>query len=105
MKEERRTKNARNGIRGPAVSGAPYTTDGKSRTGDFAGTKATGADVNGLVSPVDDSPNLTDVCLPGSAGLAIRVGNGVPERDFLIAIFALSHDVHLHKTRPIGQSI
>ena len=89
----RKRRGAEDRIRDSAFLGrVPYTTNGKSRTGDFAGTKATGADVNGLVGSVDDSPNLTDVCLPGSVGFAMRVGNGVPESDLLLAKFALSHD-------------
>ena len=58
---------------------------------DLSGTKATGANVHGSVSTVNHSLNSTNVRLPGSVGLAVRVGHVVSEGNALAADTALSH--------------
>jgi hypothetical protein len=58
---------------------------------DLSRTKATGANVDGLGRTVDNGLNAADVCLPGSVGLAVRVGNVVSEDDALAADFTLCH--------------
>jgi hypothetical protein len=54
-------------------------------------TKATGANVDGLVRAVDNCLYAADVCLPGSVGLAVRVGNVVSKDNALAADFTLCH--------------
>ena len=58
---------------------------------DLSRTKATRANVNGLVRSVDNGLYTADVCLPGSVGLTVRVGNVVSEDDALSADFTLCH--------------
>ena len=58
---------------------------------DLSGTKATRADRNGGMSTVNNCLNLTDVRLPGSVGLTVRVGNVMTEGHALTADAALSH--------------
>ena len=60
---------------------------------DLSRTKATGANVDGLGGAVDNCLNAADVCLPGSVGLAVRVGNVVSEDNALAANFTLCHFV------------
>ena len=57
----------------------------------LAGTKATGANGNGCIRAVNNCLNLTNVGLPGSVGLAVRVGNVMTEGHALAADTALSH--------------
>ena len=61
------------------------------RTLYLAGTKATCANVNSCVRTVYNSLNLSDVRLPGSVCLTVRVGNIVTECYALAAYIALSH--------------
>ena len=63
----------------------------KLSTVNLTGTKATGANSNGLGSTVNNCLYLTDVGLPGSVGLAVRVGNVVTKGNALAADTALSH--------------
>ena len=58
---------------------------------DLSGTKATGANCNGGMSTVNNCLNLTNVRLPGSVGLTVRVGNVMTEGHALTADAALSH--------------
>lgn len=58
---------------------------------DLSGTKATGANINSGVCTVNNCLNLTDVRLPGSVSLAVRVGNVVTKGNALTADTALSH--------------
>ncbi len=58
---------------------------------DLSGTKATGANVNGTVSTVNYCLYLTDVGLPGSVGLTVRVGNVVSKGNALTANATFSH--------------
>ena len=58
---------------------------------DLAGTETTGTNVNGLVGTVNNCRHLSDVGLPGSVGLAVRVGNVMTEGHALAADTALSH--------------
>ena len=57
----------------------------------LAGTKATRANADGLMSTVNDSLYLSDVRLPGSVGLAVGVRHVVSEGNALTADTALSH--------------
>ena len=54
-------------------------------------TKATRANCNSLVRTVNNRLYLADVRLPGSVGLAVRVGNVVTKGNALAADTALSH--------------
>ena len=65
------------------------------RTLDFAGTEATGADINGCVGTAYHCLYLADVRLPGSVSLAMRVGHGVAENHAFTANAALCHLKHL----------
>ena len=58
---------------------------------DLSGTKATGANVNGTVGTVNYCLYLTDIGLPGSVGLAVRVGNVMSKGNALAANATLSH--------------
>ena len=58
---------------------------------DLSGTKATGANRNGGMSTVNDCLYLTDIRLPGSVGLTVRVGYVVTKSHALTADAALSH--------------
>ena len=58
---------------------------------DLSRTKATRANVNGLVGSVDNCLDTADVCLPGSVGLTVRMGNVVSEDNALAADFTLCH--------------
>lgn len=57
----------------------------------LAGTKATGANSNGLVFTVDDSADLSDISLPSSACFTVRVRNVVTECNTLVAVHAFCH--------------
>ena len=57
----------------------------------LSGTKATRANANGGVSTVYNCLNLTNVRLPGSVGLAVRVRNVMSKGNALAANTALSH--------------
>ena len=57
----------------------------------LSGTKATRANVNGSVATINYCLNPTNVGLPGSVGLAVRVRNVVSESNALAADTALSH--------------
>ena len=59
--------------------------------GNLVGTQAVRADINCLVSSADDSLYSSDVGLPCSVGLSVRVGNVVTESNALSADFALCH--------------
>ena len=58
---------------------------------DLSRTKATRANVNRLIATVNYGLYLTDVRLPGSVGLTVRVRNVVSESDALTANAAFSH--------------
>jgi hypothetical protein len=58
----------------------------------LAGTKATGANSNGLGRTVNDSLYLADVGLPSSVCLTIGVGNSVSENNTLTTDTALCHN-------------
>ena len=58
---------------------------------DLAGTETTGTYVNRLRGSVNNSLHLSDVGLPGSVGLAVRVRNVVTEGHALVAYAALCH--------------
>ena len=53
--------------------------------------KATGANVYGLICSVYNGLNLTNVRLPGSVGLTVRVRNVMTEGNTLAANTAFSH--------------
>ena len=53
------------------------------------------ANVNSLVSSAYDSLYSSDVGLPSSVGLSVRVGNIMTECNALAADFALCHSGHL----------
>ena len=57
----------------------------------LSGTKATRANANGGVSTVYNCLNLTNVRLPGSVGLAVRVRHVVSESNALATNTAFSH--------------
>lgn len=61
----------------------------------LTGTKTTGANVNGLVSTVNNSLNLSDVGLPCSVCLTVRVRNIKTENNALAANIAFCHYRHL----------
>ena len=63
--------------------------------GNLVGTQAVRADINCLVSSADDSLYSSDVGLPCSVGLSVRVGNIMTECNALAADFALCHSGHL----------
>ena len=56
----------------------------------LSGAKATRANVNSSVCSVNYSLNSTDVRLPGSVGLTVRVGNVMSEGNALTANATLS---------------
>ncbi len=58
----------------------------------LAGTKATRANSNGLRSTVNDCLYLTDIGLPGSVGLTVRVRNVLTENNTFSTNTALCHD-------------
>ena len=58
---------------------------------DLSGTKATGAYANRLIGTVNLSLYPTNVGLPGSVGLTVRVRYVVSENNALAANTALSH--------------
>ena len=60
-------------------------------TSNCARAEATGANSDGLGSAVDDSLYLTNIGLPGSVGVTIRVGNALSENNALSANFTLCH--------------
>ena len=62
------------------------------RSGNFAGTQAAGANVNGLGSSVYDSLNASDVGLPGSVGLSVGMGYCESELNCFSTDAALCHD-------------
>ena len=57
----------------------------------LAGTHATSAHINRLVTSVYNRLNLFNVRLPHSAGLSVRVRNIVSERNTLLSEFTLCH--------------
>ncbi len=57
----------------------------------LAGTETTGTNINSLRCSVNNSLNFSDVRLPGSVGLAVRVRNVVTESHTLVAYAALCH--------------
>ena len=62
-----------------------------SGTLDLSRAKATGADIYSLVCSVNNGLNLTNVRLPSSVGLTVRVRNVVSKSNALAANTALSH--------------
>ena len=58
---------------------------------DLTGAQATRANINGRVRTVNDCLHLADVGLPGSVGLAVRVGNVVTKSHALAANAAICH--------------
>ena len=65
--------------------------DARSNALYLTGTKATGAYVNGSVATINYSLYPTDVGLPSSVGLTVRVRNVVTEGNALTADTTLSH--------------
>ena len=68
----------------------------KSRTelygsGNLAASQTTGANGYLLVGTVYNSIDLSDVCLPGSSSLSVRVGDIVAEGNALSANAAFCH--------------
>ena len=61
------------------------------RAVDLAGTQATSANRHGGGGTVNNSLYLTDVGLPRTVGLAVRVGNVLTEHNALAAYTALCH--------------
>lgn len=72
-----------------------------NRTGNFVRTQATGANIDRLVRAADNCLYTTDIGLPGSVGLSVRVRNIVTEGNTLAADLALCHCGHLLKTLQI----
>ena len=68
---------------------------------DLSGAKATGADVYCRVGSVNNGLYLTNVRLPSSIGLTVRVGNVMSEGNALTANTALSH-FDTSKILPVG---
>ncbi len=69
----------------------------------LAGTQAAGAYVNGLSCAVYDSLNASDVGLPGSIGLSVRMGNSLSELNSLSTNAALCHCYYLrYLSRYVG---
>lgn len=60
-------------------------------SGNLAASQATGANSNLLVGTVYNSIDLSDVCLPGSSSLSVRVGDIVAEGYALSANTTLCH--------------
>jgi hypothetical protein len=58
---------------------------------DLTRTKATGANSNGFMFTVNNRMNLSDICFPSSAGLAIGMGNVVTECNTFTTIHAFCH--------------
>ena len=70
------------------------------RTGNLAGTQATGAGVNTLRCTVYDSLNTLYVWLPSSVGTSVGVGNLDAESYVLAANFTFCH-FYLHLLKGI----
>ena len=68
----------------------------------LSGTKATRTNANGGMSTVYNCLNLTNVRLPGSVGLAVRVRNVMSKGNALAANTALSHFDTSQKLAPKG---
>ncbi len=66
-----------------------------NRSGNFTGTQAARANVNGLRGAVYDSLNSSDIGLPGSVGLAVGMGYCKSELYCFSADAALCHDIYL----------
>ena len=60
-------------------------------SGNLAASQTTGANRNLLVGTVYNSIDLSDVCLPGSSSLSVRVGDIVAEGNALSANAAFCH--------------
>ncbi len=72
----------------------------------LAGTQAARANVNGLGCTVYNSLNASDVGLPGSVGLSVRMGNSKSKLNCLSANAALCHFYYLRiLSRYVGLSI
>ena len=72
--------------------GHPFDFDlFKSSAGNLVRTKATRAYGNGLRGTVYDRLYLANVGLPGSVGLAVRMGNGSTVNNALSADTAFCH--------------
>ena len=56
------------------------------------GTETTGTNVHGLMLAVYNDLNSSNVRLPGSIGLSVRVRNIVTKGNALLAYAALCHD-------------
>lgn len=67
-------------------------SDNSDGSCDLAGAQAARAYVDGLGSTVDDRLYLSDVGLPGSVGLTVRVGDCETELNGLSTNTALCHD-------------
>jgi len=65
-------------------------------TSNLAGTKATGTYINCLVRTFNNSLNSSDVGLPRSVGLAVRVRYIVSKYYAFSAYITFSHFLHLH---------
>jgi len=64
----------------------------KLNSGYLAGTKATRTNCNGLGCTVNNCSDLTDVGLPSSVCVAVRVRNGVTENNALATDTTLCHN-------------
>ena len=60
-------------------------------SGYLAASQTTGANGDLLIGTVYNSVDLSDVCLPGSSSLSVRVGDIVAEGNALSANTALCH--------------
>lgn len=76
------------------------------KSGSFylACTQTTRADCDGFMGSVDNGADLSDVGLPGSAGLAVGVGNIVAERNALSAVHTFCHILHLPRFFGLSQT-
>ena len=104
-KDEKITKKGKKITKAKIPSSIFYVSKQKptesNRTGNFVRTQATGANIDRLVRAADNCLYTTDIGLPGSVGLSVRVRNIVTEGNTLAADLALCHCGHLLKTLQI----
>ncbi len=75
----------------PAFAGDFYCAFYLNSSFDLTASHAVSTYINGLMSAVYNSLNLSDVRLPHSAGLSVRVRNIVTKGNCLLAKFTLCH--------------
>ena len=104
-KDEKITKKGKKITKAKIPSSIFYVSKQKptesNRTGNFVRTQAMGANIDRLVRAADNCLYTTDIGLPGSVGLSVRVRNIVTEGNTLAADLALCHCGHLLKTLQI----